>query len=114
MIVPNNNMRTTLNDKNFFTHFIKKNITTIQKKIGSFGYLMVKMDVKFALPKDIDSSQREQLSNLVRNFPEQNLQRCSGNLKVFIGCPMMCTQNADQDIGICNGTMCTLAKIIFI
>ena len=65
------------------------------------------------LSKEIDPAQSEQLSNLVRNFPEQNLQRWAGNLKVFSGCPMMCTQNTDKDIGIANGTMFMLAKIIF-
>ena len=71
MIVPNNNMRTTLDDKYFFTHVIKKNITTIQKNVGYFGYLIVKMDVKFALPNDIDSSQMEISINCSRSLDDK-------------------------------------------
>ena len=113
IIVPNNNMRTTINDQYFWDHVNKKVIVTIQGNFSNYNYIVVSMHVKLSVEKDIQPSQVEQLCKLVRNFPEQNLKRFSGNLKVFIGCPMMCTNNTNPGIGIANGTMCTLAKIIF-
>ena len=71
------------------------------------------MHVKLSVEKDIQPSKIKQLCDLVRKFPEQNLKIFAGNLKVFIGCPMMCTNNTNQRIGIANGTLCTLTKIIF-
>ena len=113
IIVPNNNMRTTINDRFFYHHIETLGIVTLQASFSDYNYCIVEMHVRLSVERDIQPSQIKQLCDLVRNFPEQNLKRFSGYLKVFIGCPMMCTNNTKQEIGIANGTMCTLAKIIF-
>ena len=49
----------------------------------------------------------------VRIMREHSLGKMSGNLMVFIGCPIIVIQNIDVNVGKCNGTFATLAKIIF-
>ena len=81
IIVPNNNMRTTINDQYFYYHIDTKGIVTLQVTFSDYNYLVVKMHVRLSVEKDIQPSQIEQLCDLVRNFPEQNLKRFSGYLK---------------------------------
>ena len=81
IIVPNNNMRTTINDQYFYYHIDTKGIVTLQGSFSDYNYIGVKMHVRLSVEKDIQPSQIEQLCDLVRNFPEQNLKRFSGYLK---------------------------------
>ena len=78
--------------KFFWENVNKKGIVSIQKIFSNYTYIVVSMHMKLSVEKDIPLLQVEQLCKLVRNFPDQNLKRFSGNFKVFIGCQMMCTK----------------------
>ena len=112
-ICPTNNMRTTVNDECFWTFVKVKNITELKHDFGFYGYINITGVVTTKTEKILTHEAEAGIHAYVRNMREDSLGKMAGNLKVYIGCPIMVIQNIDVDVGKCNGTFATLAKIIF-
>ena len=114
IIVPTNLMRTTINTKCFWTHVEDK--WEKSNKTNSFinlGYIIIDCSINTSVDDEATVIEKISIRKYLRNMEEKHLGKMSGHLKVFIGCPIMTTHNVDVSKGISNGTLFTLAKIIF-
>ena len=114
IIVPTNLMRTTINTKCFWTHVEDK--WEKSNKTNSFinlGYIIIDCSINTSVDDEATVIEKISIRKYLRNMEEKHLGKMSVHLKVFIGCPIMTTHNVDVSKGISNGTLFTLAKIIF-
>ena len=108
IIVPTNKMRTTINDKCFWTFADDKwENHSDDNSFDNLGYLMIKSEVTTSVDDTATTVEINSIKKCLRNMEEKHLGKMCGFLKLYLGCPIMTTSNVDVSKGISNGTLFT-------